>query len=127
MRTKLMIPLLLAAMMAEGESLATNDIGAGTSAGVPQAMNGNAYPESEARIQVAARVALQRINFKVAESRKTRVGELIRAKAENPDIEVELEALSPHTTRMQAVARNGFASAGSCGWRVAASRCARSS
>ena len=38
----------------------------------------------------------------------TRGGEIIQAKAENLDIEVELEALSPNTTRMRAAARNGY-------------------
>lgn len=39
---------------------------------------------------------------------KTKGGEIIQAKAENRDIEVELEALSLYTTRMRAAARNGY-------------------
>lgn len=113
MKTKLLIPpLLVATMAAVGcESLATADVEVGTSAGVAHTLNDYAYrtfPAAEARIQIATLVALQRMNIKVAAARKTNGGEIIQAKAKNRAIEVELEALSPNTTRMRAVARNGF-------------------
>lgn len=93
------------------ESMALTAFGVGTSAGVSHTLNGYAYrtfTASETRIKVATLVALQRMNIKVASAKKTKGGELILAKAENREIEVELEALSPNTTRMRAVARDGL-------------------
>lgn len=93
------------------ESMALTAFGVGTSAGVSHTLNGYAYrtfTASETRIKVATLVALQKMNIKVASAKKTKGGELIVAKAENRDIEVELEALSPNTTRMRAVARDGL-------------------
>lgn len=93
------------------ESIAVTTFGVGTATGVSHTLNGYAYrtfTAPEARIKVAAMAALQRMNIKVASAKKIKSGELILAKAENRDIEVELEALSPNTTRMRAVARDGL-------------------
>lgn len=97
--------------MAGCESMALTAFGVGSSAGISHTLNGYAYrtfTAPEARIKVATLAALQRMNIRVASARKTRGGEIIQAKAENRQIEVELEALSPNTTRMRAVARDGF-------------------
>lgn len=93
------------------ESMALTAFGVGSSAGVSHTLNGYAYrtfTAPEARIKVATLAALQRMSIKVSGSRKTKGGEIILAKAENRDIEVELESLSPNTTRMRAVAHAGL-------------------
>lgn len=105
------LALVAAATLAGCEAMAVTAFGVGTSAGVSHTLNGYAYrtfTAPEARIKVATLAALQRMNIKVASSRKTKGGEVIQAKAENRDIEVELEALTSNTTRMRAVVRDGF-------------------
>lgn len=110
--------LSLAALVTAGtmsvagcESMALTAFGVGSSAGVSHTLNGYAYrtfTAPEARIKVATLAALQRMSIKVSASHKTKGGEVIQAKAENRDIEVELEALTPNTTRMRAVAHDGL-------------------
>ena len=97
--------------MAGCESMALTAFGVGTSAGVSHTLNGYAYRTftvSETRIKVATLVALQKMNIKVASSKKTTGGEVIMAKAEGREIEIQLEALTSNTTRMRAVARDGL-------------------
>lgn len=103
---------LLASVAATGcESLALTAFGVGSAAGVSHTLNGYAYrtfTAPEVRIKAATLAALQRMNIKVASAKKTKGVEVIQARAENRDIEVELEALSSNTTRMRAVAKDGL-------------------
>lgn len=110
-------PSLAAMLLAAGvavtgcEAMALTAFGVGTSAGVSHTLNGYAYrtfTAPEVRIKAATLAALQRMNIKVASAKKVKGMELIQAKAENRDIEVELEALTSNTTRMRAVARDGL-------------------
>lgn len=57
------------------------------------------------RIRKASLLALKHMGIKVESTEKTDSGELIKAKAADRSIEVELDALTPSITRMRAVAR----------------------
>ena len=52
--------------------------------------------------------ALQRMAINVTGSSKTEGSDRIKATANNREIEVELEPLTPNTTRMRVVAKSGL-------------------
>ncbi len=99
------------AALAGCESVALTAFGVGASTGVAHTLNGYAYRTftvPEGRVKGATLTALQRMDIKVANSRKVDGVETIQAKARGRDIEVALEPLSANTTRMRAVARDGL-------------------
>jgi hypothetical protein len=59
------------------------------------------------RVKSASLTALNRMGMKRAGGQKSENGETILAKASGRDIEIELESLSPSTTRMRVTATNG--------------------
>ncbi len=84
--------------------------GVGTAAGVQHTLTGIAYrtfsaPLSDVRSAVEA--ALDHMDIKIGATEKIENGERIKARAADRDIEIELEALSPRTTRMRSTARSG--------------------
>jgi hypothetical protein len=71
-------------------------------------MGGMAYKtftEPLPKVREATNTAFRRMAIKPEKSEKTDLGERILARAGDRSIEVELEALTPNTTRMKAVAR----------------------
>jgi hypothetical protein len=85
--------------------------GVGASAGITHTMGGITYrtfsvPMPE--VKNATMTALNRMGIKVASSAKEEGNQVIKANAGGRDIEIELEPLSPHTTRMRTTARNGL-------------------
>ncbi len=52
--------------------------------------------------------ALDRMGIKVGSKEKIENGERLKARAANRDIEIELESISPKTTRMRSTARTGL-------------------
>lgn len=105
-------PLVLAlgAALAGCEPLALTAAGVGMSTGVSHTLSGITYRTFTApmsRVRGATMTALNRMSIKVQSSGKMEDGELIKAKSGDRDIEIELEPISPNTTRMKAVARKG--------------------
>lgn len=93
------------------EPVALTSMGIGASTGVNHAMNGIAYrtfsmPTS--RLKKATLTALGRMQIKVESTRKEDSSEIIIAKTSNRNIEVAMESLSPNTTRMRTVAKDGI-------------------
>ena len=93
------------------QAAALTSLGIGGSTGVNHAMNGVAYrtfsmPTS--RLKKATLTALGRMQIKVESSRKEDASEIIIAKTPNRNIEVSMESLSPNTTRMRTVAKDGL-------------------
>lgn len=83
-------------------------LGVGAGAGISHHMGGVAYrtfSQPLPKVRNATLTALQRMAIEVQSTRKTPAGELIRARAADRDIELELEGLTPNTTRIRAVAR----------------------
>lgn len=95
-------------LLAACDPLSMTLLGIGAGAGVNHQLNGIAYKtftESLPRVKRATIVALNRMAIKVEAVEKTASGETIKAKASDRNIEVELESLTPNTTRVRTVAR----------------------
>jgi len=60
------------------------------------------------KVKGATMTALNKMGIKVASTSKAEGTEVIKATATDRDIEVELEPLSPNTTRMRTVAKKGL-------------------
>lgn len=106
----LLLMLAPLALVAGCEPVAVTALGVGASTGVSQTLGGITYRTFTVplpRVRGAALAALNRMSIKVESSRKTEDGELIKANATDRQIEVELEALTPNTTRMRTVAKKG--------------------
>lgn len=63
------------------------------------------FSEPLPRVRSAALAAFKRMAIKPGKTEKMELGERILAQAGDRNIEVELEALTPNTTRMRAVVR----------------------
>jgi hypothetical protein len=93
------------------EAVALTAFGVGASTGVQHGLNGIAYRTFTApatKVKGATLTALNRMSIRVQGTGKGEEGEVIRARASDRQIEVELQALSPNTTRMRTVARQGL-------------------
>jgi hypothetical protein len=93
-------------------SMTLMSIGAGVATGtsVSYTMDGYAYRTFSAplpEVENAARTALNRMGIKVAASSKTEQGRALLARTGDRDIEIELERVSPRTTRIRTVAKQG--------------------
>jgi hypothetical protein len=91
--------------------VALTAFGVGTATGVQHTLNGIAYRTFTAplpQVRSAATVSLNRMGIKVASREKTKDGELIKARASEREIEIELDAITPNTTRMRTAVRNGL-------------------
>jgi hypothetical protein len=101
----------VAVTLAGCEAAALAAFGVGASAGVQHTLNGITYrtfTASEPKVKGAALLALNRMGIKVAPPGKGESGDMIRAKANDRDIEVGFEALSSNTTRMRTTAKQGL-------------------
>jgi hypothetical protein len=84
--------------------------GVGTATGVQHTLTGIAYRTFSAplpKVRAAVKTALQHMDIQVGAAEKIENGERLKARASDRDIEIELEAISPKTTRMRTTARNG--------------------
>lgn len=91
--------------------LSLTAFGVGASAGVTHTMGGITYRTFTAplpKVKSATMVALNRMGINGVKNSKEEGNEMIIAKASGREIEIQLERLSPNTTRMRTVARNGF-------------------
>ena len=85
-------------------------LGAGSASGIQHALTGVSYRTFTAslpKVQSAVASALGRMEINVSSSEKTENGVLMKARASNRDIEIQLESISPNTTRMRSIARSG--------------------
>ena len=103
--------LLAAALMLGGcETLSLTLLGIGGSAAVNHQMSSTpsrTFTVPLLRVKNASIVALRRMGIRTDEVKKVDNGEVLTARVGNREIEVELESLTAHTTRMRVVARNG--------------------
>jgi hypothetical protein len=88
--------------------LALTAAGVGMATGVSHTLGGIVYKTftaPQAQVKRATLAALGRMQIKVTEVKRKNSTETIFAKAGDREIEIELEALTPTTTRMQVTAR----------------------
>lgn len=93
------------------EAMAITAFGVGASTGVAQTLNGRAYRTFTApvvEVKQATLAALTRMGIKVISSKRVASEEIIIAKAADREIEITLEILSPNSTRMRSVTRQGL-------------------
>lgn len=106
--TRIALVLVSAWLLGGCATVALTALGVGMATGVSHTLGGMVYktftaPKSEVR--KATMTALNRMQIKVRQSRRDGSSEVISAKAGDRDIEIELEALTPNTTRMLVTAR----------------------
>lgn len=102
---------LVGALLAGCDPVSLTVFGVGTAAGVQHTLTGIAYRTFSAplpRVRSAVKSALQHMEIKIDSTEKIENGERIKARAADRDIEIELESLSPKTTRMRSTARSGL-------------------
>lgn len=93
------------------EAAALTAFGVGASTGVSHTLSGITYrtfTNPLPKVKVASLKALQHMQIKVVSTGKIEHGESIKANATDRQIDIELEALSPNTTRMRVTASEGF-------------------
>ena len=88
-------------------------VGAGVTTGtaVAYTLDGVAYRTFTAplpKVQTATLTALDRMGIKVEAKEDNEQGKLIRASGAEREIEIQLEAVSPKTTRIRTVAKQGI-------------------
>ena len=88
--------------------VAVTAVGVGMATGVGHALGGMVYKTfttSHSNVKKATLGALNRMQIQVVEAKRNGGMETIKAKAVDRDIEIELESLTPTTTRMMVVAK----------------------
>lgn len=102
---------LLAGSLGACDPISLTMLGVGAGAGVAHQMGGVAYKTFSAplpRVRQATLSALSRMAIKPQAPEKTDSGQMIRAKATDRSIEIELESLTTATTRIKVtVKRDG--------------------
>ena len=105
---KVVLVVASAAMLSACEPLSMAALGVGGSAAVNHRVGNvgtRTFTASLPRVKTASLGALKRMGVQTVSPKKTDTGELITARAGSREIEVELESLTPNTTRMRVVAR----------------------
>lgn len=90
------------------ESLAVTTFAIGASTGVQHTINGVGYRTFTApssKVTTAALAALDSMSIKVKTTESTASGDVIKAATADRKIELEIERISPNTTRLRAVVR----------------------
>lgn len=93
------------------ETLALTALGIGASTGVSHSLSGISYrtfSEPMPRVKGASLRALQHMQIKVASTGKIDNGTSIKANAADREINIEIESLSPNTTRIRVTASSGI-------------------
>ena len=88
--------------------VAVTAAGVGMAGGLSHTLGGMVYKTfttPQASVKKATYGALNRMQIKVVEAKRNGTTEMITAKAADREIEIELEALTPSTTRMLVVAK----------------------
>ena len=99
--------LLASALLSGCVAVGATAFGVGAAAGVSHTLGGIVYKtfsEPMPKVKQATLTALKRMAIKVESVAPTGEGEVIKATAANRAIEIQLESLTPKTTRMRVVA-----------------------
>jgi hypothetical protein len=107
------VAIAAATLLAGCETLSMTALGIGGSAVVTQKLNGTpsrTFTLPLYMVRTASISALKRMGIEIKDDaglKHIENKEVIRASAGGREIEVELESITPHATRMRVVARNG--------------------
>jgi hypothetical protein len=109
MKTRIAVLLALVSLSLGGcAAVALTALGVGMATGVGHTLGGMVYKTftaPQAQVKRATHGALQRMQVKVVKAQRNGSVETILAKAGDRDIDIELEALTPGTTRMKVTAK----------------------
>jgi len=100
--------LVLSQQLAGCAAVGLTLLGVGASLGASHELGGISYrtfTDTLPHVKRATMTALKRMGITVSKVEKIENGERIKATASDRDIEIELESLTPKTTRMRSVAR----------------------
>jgi hypothetical protein len=103
--------ILMCALLAGCAPMALTALGVGASTGVSHTLNGIVYrtfSEPMPKVKTASYKALERMQIRINGNNKIDRGEEIMATAADRDISIELESLTPNTTRMRVTASSGL-------------------
>lgn len=105
--TWLLVAALLCLTLDGCAAVALTAVGVGMATGVSHTLGGIVYktfaaPQPKVRKSTVA--ALGRMQIKIVEARQDGSKEVIKARASDRDIEVEIESLTPNTTRVAVTA-----------------------
>lgn len=92
------------------ETVALMSLGVGTSTAVNHTLTGMTYRTFTApmpRVKTASLNALKRMGIHLGPTEKTDGNEVLKGTAKDREIEIVLEPLTPNSTRMRVIARNG--------------------
>lgn len=106
------LPLVFAVLALQGcEPISLTAMGIGASTGVQHTLTGISYRTFAVplpRVRSAVMTAFDRMGIEVDGNEPIENGERLTARAADRNIEIELEALTPKTTRMRSTAKNGL-------------------
>lgn len=107
-KAKVLLALPVAIALSGCAPIALTAMGVGMATGVSHTLGGIVYKTftvPQGSVEKATYGALNRMQIKVTESKRDGTTRIIRARAGDRDVEVELEALTPNTTRMVVTAK----------------------
>ena len=104
---RLFLAIVLALALSGCAAVALTAVGVGMATGVSHTLGGIVYktfaaPQPKVRRSTVA--ALGRMQIRIVEAKQDGSTEVIKARAADRDIEVEIEALTPNTTRLSVTA-----------------------
>ena len=109
MKRTLVVLLALGSLNLGGcAAVALTALGVGMATGVSHTLSGMVYKTfttPQAQVEKATYGALNRMQVKVVHAKRDGSNRMILAKAGDREIEIELEALTPNTTRMAVTAK----------------------
>ena len=110
MRTRIAVAVLALGSLSLGgcAAVALTALGVGMATGVSHTLSGMVYKTfttPQAQVERAAYGALNRMQVQVTQAKRNGSSKTIYAKAGDRLIEIELEALTPNTTRMAVTAK----------------------
>jgi len=108
MRRTLVILALACLPLCGCAAVALTALGVGMATGVSHTLSGMVYKTfttPQAQVEKATYGALSRMQVKVTNAKRDGSSKTILARAGDRDIEIELEALTPNTTRMAVTAK----------------------
>ena len=108
MRRTLVVLALACLPLCGCAAVALTALGVGMATGVSHTLSGMVYKTfttPQAQVEKATYGALSRMQVKVTNAKRDGSSKTILARAGDRDIEIELEALTPNTTRMAVTAK----------------------
>jgi hypothetical protein len=108
---RLVAILFLSGTLSGCDPFTLTALGVGGAAGVQHTLTGIAYRTFSVplpKVRSAVMTAFDHMGIKVASKEKIENGERFTARASDRDIEIELEAITPKTTRMRSTAKTGL-------------------